>query len=157
MSEDTDPKPDPKKKPPQEPPKDQTTPEQVDPNERSELLDGLVDDTLSTLMSAPSKEDFDKLQKKVEELKQANIDAEKAKDKVEREYAFKELKRLNPSLAKIHEKSGTSTLKVVIATAKEIKSGFPSLGKEPKDPVKAGPADHETVEYDFVNNKWMYT
>lgn len=99
-----------------------------------------VDDAVDLYLSQNepvSKDDFMELQKQLLELQEDKEKADIEKDKLEREYAFKELETLSPKHAKINEKSSTATLKIVLDTVKETKAGFPSFEAEPPaDPLK---------------------
>lgn len=135
-------------------PKPDVKPE-VKPEEVPEVTKPTEPEPVPEMVSVP-KEEFTNLQKQMLELQKEKEEAQKSKDDLERRYAFNELKTLNPKLAEINKTASAATLKVIIETAKEIKSGFPSFGTKPGSEKKASVDDHDSMDYDFVKKDWTY-
>jgi len=129
-----------------------TTPAKVPTDEE---MDAEIARYLDGKIAVP-KEDFARMQKQLMDLQTSTDEADKVKEELNRKYLFNELKRLKPQLAKIHEKSSSETLKIVISTAKEMDAGFPSLDKDKDDPKKASEGDHDVMDYDFDKRAFYF-
>ena len=73
---------------------------------------------------------FIDLQKENAKLEKANAKLESEKDEVERVSVLQELTHINKKLAKAKKDDDLATLKIVLATARELKGTFPELDPE---------------------------
>lgn len=100
-------------------------------------------------------EDFAEMQKQLLTLQSDAEQSKKKADMAERNHLFSDLERIKPQLAKIHEKSNKDTLKIVLATAREMDSDFPTLKNKDVKEDLSGNAGYRLLGTDewIIKNK----
>lgn len=101
--------------------------------------------------------DFKDMQTRMMTLEKEATDAKDAAELSTRNNLFSSLEQLDPKLAKLNEKSTSAVLEIVLSTAREMKTGFPSIKKDGEAPEGATAGNHSESHYDFVEGKFVYT